>query len=119
MQAREMSTSKDIFGDSSTSITGDDEGLSKTAENAEPPKEGADVSKFVTPMTMREARAAAHALKIFVQENQSIEAMRPYLAPIERFSREMDAVVASARMRQTTMIDSFQPVRSANGALPE
>ena len=37
-------------------------------------EEDADVSEHVVPMTLREARLAAHALKIFVQENQSIEA---------------------------------------------
>ena len=50
-------------------------------------EEDADVSEHVVPMTLREARVAAHALKIFVQENQSIEAFRPFLAHFERFSR--------------------------------
>ena len=60
----------------------------QTAETDEEDSD-ADVSKHVVPMTpgMREARVAAHALKIFVQENQSIEAFRPFLAHFERFSR--------------------------------
>ena len=43
----------------------------------------ADESEPVVPMTLCQARSAAQALKIFVQENQSVEAMRGYLKPIE------------------------------------
>ena len=81
-------------------------------------EENADDSEPVVPMTLRDARAAAQALKIFVQENQSTEAMRPYLEPIQALSREMEAMTVSARTQQTTIHRFFQPVRAADGASP-
>ena len=39
-------------------------------QNAETDEEDADVSEHLVPLTLREARSAAHALKIFVQEDQ-------------------------------------------------
>ena len=56
-------------------------------QNTEADEQDADVSEHVVPLTLREARVAAHALKIFVQENQSIEAFRRFLVQFERFSR--------------------------------
>ncbi len=40
-------------------------------------EEEADESEPVVPMTLREARASGQAVKIFVQENQGCERMRP------------------------------------------
>ena len=85
---------------------------------AESDEEDADVSELVVPMTLRDARAAGQALKIFVQENQSMEAMRQYLGPIQALSREMEAMTVSARTQQTTMHRFFQPVRTADGVSP-
>ena len=87
-------------------------------QNADIDEEDADVSEHVVPMTLREARVAAHALKIFVQENQSIEAFRPFLVQFERFSREVDAVTVSARTEQSTIHHFFQPVHAADGISP-
>ena len=87
-------------------------------QNADIDEEDADVSEHVVPMTLREARLAAHALKIFVQENQSIEAFRPFLVQFERFSREVDAVTVSARTEQSTIHHFFQPVHAADGISP-
>ena len=87
-------------------------------QNADIDEEDADVSEHVVPMTLREARVAAHALKIFVQENQSIEAFRPFLVHFERFSREVDAVTVSARTEQSTIHHFFQPVHAADGISP-
>ena len=81
-------------------------------------EEDADVSEHVVPMTLREARVAAHALKVFVQENQSIEAFHPFLVQFERFSREVDAVTVSARTEQSTIHHFFQPVHAADGISP-
>ena len=69
-------------------------------------------------MTLREARVAAHALKIFVQENQSIEAFRLFLVQFERFSREVDAVTVSARIEQSTIHHFFQPAHAADRISP-
>ena len=60
-------------------------------------------------MTLHEATsrvaAPSHALKIFVQENQSIEAFRPFLVQFERFWRELDAVIVSSRTEQSIIHD--------------
>ena len=62
-------------------------------------EEEADVSEPVVPMTLREARSAAQALKIFVQENQAVEAMRGHLRPIEDLVSDMEAMIVSLRGR--------------------
>ena len=72
-------------------------------QTAETDEEDADVSEHAVPMTLREARVAAHVLKIFVQENQSIEAFRLFLVHFKRFLRGVDAVTVSARTEQSTI----------------
>jgi hypothetical protein len=69
-------------------------------------------------MTPREARALGHAVKIFVQENQGCERMRPYLSAIESLVREMEAMTVSARTQKSDMHDCFVPVRAAADASP-
>ena len=76
--------------------------------NAETDEESTDVNEHVVPMTLRKARVAAHALKILVQENQSIEAFCPFLVHFERFSREVDAVTVSALTEYSTIHHFFQ-----------
>ena len=44
-------------------------------------------SKSVVQMTLVEASSAAQALKIFVQENQSVEAKKGYFKPTEESVR--------------------------------
>ena len=53
-----------------------------------------------------------------MQENQGMEAMRPYLGPIEALSREMEAMTFSAQTEQTTVHRFFKPVRAADGFSP-
>ncbi len=60
-------------------------------------EENANEYEPVAPMTQREARSAAHALKIFVQESQSVEAIQGYLKPIEDQVSDVEAVTVSAR----------------------
>ena len=69
-------------------------------------------------MTLREARSAAQALKIFVQDNQSVEAMRGYLKPIEDLVSHMEAMTVSARTEQTRIHQFFAPVKAADGCAP-
>ena len=93
-------------------------GCRMQSSNAEEDEENADDSEPVVPMTLRDERAAAQALKIFVQENQRTAAMRPYLEPIQALSREMEAMTVSARTQQTTMHRFFQPVRASDSVSP-
>lgn len=81
-------------------------------------QEEADDSEPVIPMTLREAMSAGQALKIFVQENQDTEALRPYLRAIEGLVREMEAMTVSARTQQTRMTSFFVPMRAADGSSP-
>jgi hypothetical protein len=60
-------------------------------------EEEADQSEEVLPMTLRQAREAGQALKTFVQENQGLERMRPYLKGIEALVREMESMTVSPR----------------------
>ena len=81
-------------------------------------EEEADVSDPVVPMTLSEARSAAQALKIFVQENQAMEAMRGHLQPIEDLVSDMEAMTVSARTQQTSMHHFFAPLKAADGGAP-
>lgn len=81
-------------------------------------EEEADDSEPVVPMTLREARGVGHALKIFVQENQDTEAMRPHLRNIEALVRDMEAMTVSVRTQQTKVTRFFMPERAADGSTP-
>ena len=81
-------------------------------------QEEADDSEPVTPMTLREAMIAGLALKIFVRENQDMEALRPNIRAIEGLVREMEAMTVSARTKQTVMTSFFMPMRAADGPSP-
>ena len=78
----------------------------------------ADESEPVVPMTLCQARSAAQALKIFVQENQSVEAMRGYLKPIEDLVTDMEAMTVSVRTEQTHLEQFFAPVTAADVSAP-
>jgi hypothetical protein len=69
-------------------------------------------------MTLREARGVEHALKIFVQENQDTETMRPHLRNIEALVRDMEAKTVSVRTQQTKVTRLFMPERAAEGSRP-
>ncbi len=83
-------------------------------------EEEADESEPVVLMTLREARALGQAVKIFVQENQGCERMRPYLSAIESLVRQMEAMPVSARTQQleTDMHDCFLPARAVADVSP-
>ena len=84
------------------------------AGREESDREEADDSEPVVPMSLRDARSAGQALKIFVQENQDTEALRPYLRNIEGLVREMEAMTVSARTQQTKVDQFFVPLRAAD-----
>ncbi len=65
-------------------VESDDEDSELTAAyQAREESDGEDDDEPVLPMTLREARVAGGALKLFVQENQDSVRMRPYLRVIE------------------------------------
>ena len=99
----------------SAPVESDDEDADLRAvfqDREESDEEEADVSE---PMTLHEARSAAQALKIFVQENQAVEAMLGHLRPIEDLVSDMEAITVSARTQQIQVTDFFDPVNSADG----
>jgi hypothetical protein len=96
----------------------DEEATAVYAVHEASDEEEADESEPVVLMTLREARALGQAVKIFVQENQRCERMRPYLSAIESLVREIEAMTVSARTQQTDMHDWFLPVRAAADASP-
>ncbi len=97
----------------------DDEEASAVYEAQEASdEEEADEIEPVVLMTLSEARALGQAVKIFVQENQGCERMRPYLSAIESLVREMEPMTVPARNQQTDMHDCFLPVRAAADASP-
>jgi hypothetical protein len=85
-------------------------------------EEDADESEPVVPMTLHEARSAAQALTFFVQENQSVEAMRVYLKPmmtrIEDLVSDMEVMTVSVRTQQTLQEQFFAPVIAADVSAP-
>ena len=61
-------------------------------------------------MTLKEARAASEALKIFVQENQAEHSeLRDYKDAVETLNRLIEKMAFSARSRQTTIPEHFPP----------
>ena len=93
----------------------DEEAIGAYAAREASDEEEADDSEPVVPMTLREARGSAQALKTFVQEN---EHMRPYIQAIESMVRQMEAMTVSARSHQSDMHDHFLPLRAAADSLP-
>ena len=66
------------------------------------------------PMTIKEARKASEALKIFVQENHSEHSeLREFKDSVEGLNRLIEKMAFSARSRQTTMLDHFAPASKA------
>ena len=73
-------------------------------------EEEADDSVERVPMTLKEARAASEALKIFVQENQAEHSeLRDYKDAVETLNRLIEKMAFSARSRQTTIPEHFPP----------
>ena len=68
---------------------------------AESDEDEADVNEVVMPMTLRDARIAAQAVKVFVQKNQAVEVMHGYLKPIEDLVSDLEAMTVSVRTQQT------------------
>jgi hypothetical protein len=81
-------------------------------------EEEADESEPVVPMTLRQVRVAGNGVKIFVQENQNSEHMRPFLHTVEELMRAMEAMTVSARTVQKDVRDYFLPVSAADGVSP-
>jgi len=81
-------------------------------------EEEADESEPVVPMTLRQVRVAGNGVKIFVQENQNSEHMRPFLHTVEELMRAMEAMTVSARTVQKDVRDYFMPVSAADGVSP-
>ena len=70
----------------------------------------ADDSVERVPMTLKEARAASEALKIFVQENQAEHSeLRDYKDAVETLNRLIEKMAFSTRSRQTTIPEHFPP----------
>ncbi len=104
-------------------VESDDEDSELTAayqarEESDGEEDDVPVTCPVPPMTLREARAAGGALKLFVQENQDSVRMRPYLRVMEGLVRELEAMTVSARTVRTDMHDYFLPVRASDGVSP-
>ena len=73
------------------------------------------------PMTLRDARIAAQAVKVFVQNNQAVEVMHGYLKPIEDLVSDLEAMTVSVRTQQTRVHNHnnfFAPVKAADGRAP-
>jgi len=85
--------------------------LEKRSENDE---EEADDSVERVLMTIKEARKASEALKIFVQENHSEHSeLREFKDAVEGLNRMIERMAFFARSRQTTMLDNFPPATKA------
>jgi hypothetical protein len=69
-------------------------------------------------MTLRQVRVAGNGVKIFVQENQNSEHMRPFLHTVEELMRAMEAMTVSARTVQKVVRDYFLPVSAADSVSP-
>ena len=83
-------------------------------ERAEDDEEEADESTERMPMTLKEAREASEALKLFVEENQAEHPqLRECKNAVENLNRLIEQMSFSARSKQTTMEDHFPVARSA------